>query len=137
VVAIRPGGDRHLDSTNPTSLTTNLDFKDTWHVAAGAQYRLSDPWRLDFGVAYDSGFQSSSNVSPLLATNSAWRFGVGAQHEASQTFSWGLSFEYLYGGTLDTNRRSKPVALGGRGDLVGSYNNIGYFFLAANLNWKF
>ncbi len=126
------------DSTNPTSLTTNLDFKDTWHVAAGAQYRISEPWLLNFGVAYDSGYQSSSNVSPLLPSNAAWRFGVGGEHRVSKTLFWGVAVEYLHGGTLDTNIRSTtPVALGGRGDLVGSYNTTGILFLAAYLNWTF
>ena len=41
------------DINNPTSLTTNLDFKDTWHAALGAQYRISEPWRLNLGIAYD------------------------------------------------------------------------------------
>jgi long-chain fatty acid transport protein len=36
------------DTANPKSLTTDLDFKDTWHFALGAQYRLSDPWQLNF-----------------------------------------------------------------------------------------
>ena len=119
------------NTTNPTSTTTDLDFKDTWHVAVGAQYRLSKPWLLNFGIAYDSGFQDGSSVSPLLPVNSAWRFGVGAQHQLSETFFWGVAAEYLYGGTLDTNLQSTlPVALGGRGNLVGSYNNLSTFFLA-------
>jgi len=126
------------DSTNPTSLTTNLDFKDTWHLAAGAQYRISEPWLLNFGIAYDSGYQSSSNVSPLLPSNAAWRFGVGGEHRVSKTFFWGVAVEYLYGGTLDTNITSTvPVALGGRGDLVGSYNTTGVLFTAVYLNWTF
>jgi len=126
------------NTTNPTSLTTNLNYKDTWHVAAGAQYRLSDPWLLNFGIAYDSDFQDSSNISPALPANSAWRFGVGAQNLVSKTFSWGISGEYAYGGNLDVNRQSTlPVALGGRGNLVGSFNNSGIFFIAANFNWKF
>jgi hypothetical protein len=29
------------------------------------------------------------------------------------------------------------VALGGRGDVVGSYNNVNFLFFAANFNWKF
>jgi hypothetical protein len=38
-----------------------------------------------------------------------------------QDFSWGIAAEYLYGGTLDvTEQSSAPVAVGGRGDLVGS-----------------
>ena len=126
-----------IDSSSSTSLTQNLDFKDTWHVAAGAQYRITEPWLLNFGIAYDSGFQDSSNVSPLLPANAAWRFGIGAQNDVSKTFSWGLAAEYAYGGTLDVNKQSTtPVALGGRGDLVGSYNNTGILFLGAYLNWK-
>ena len=80
-----------IDSSNPVGVTNNLDFKDTWHVAAGAQYQLDSPWRLDFGVAYDSEFQDSSNVSPMLPANSAWRFGFGAQKQESQTFYLGSS----------------------------------------------
>ncbi len=86
------------NTTNPTSTSTDLDFKDTWHVALGAQYRLSNPWLLNFGIAYDSEFQDGASVSPLLPVNSAWRFGVGAQHQPSETFFWGVVAEYLYGG---------------------------------------
>jgi long-chain fatty acid transport protein len=128
-----------IDNTaNPKSLTTNLNFKDTWHGALGAQYRLSDPWTLNFGIAYDSAFQDSSKVSPLLPVNSAWRFGVGGQQQLSKTTFWGIAAEYLYGGTLNTNLQSdRPVAAGGRGNLVGSYNNIGTLFVAAYYNWTF
>ncbi len=127
-----------VDSNDPLSLTTSIGFKDTWHGALGAQYRLSEPWLLNFGIAYDSAFQNNPVVSPVLAANSAWRFGVGAQNQVSKTFDWGVAAEYIYGGTLDVNTHSAaPVALGGRGDLVGSYNNAGIFFLAANFNWKF
>jgi long-chain fatty acid transport protein len=126
------------DTTNPRGITTELDFKDTWHFAAGAQYRISDPWLLNFGVAYDSGLQDGSDVSPLLPLNSAWRFGVGAQHQPSENFFWGFAVEYLYGGTLDTNLQSTaPVALGGRGNLIGSYDSIGTIFLGLYANWKF
>jgi long-chain fatty acid transport protein len=30
-----------VDSNNPISLTTNLDYDDTWHAALGAQYRMT------------------------------------------------------------------------------------------------
>lgn len=126
-----------IDSPDPTSLTKNLNFKDTWHVALGAQYQLDSPWRLNFGVAYDSEFQDNAKVSPMLPLNSAWRFGFGANKVESATFTWGLAAEYVYGGTLHVNQSSTPVALGGRGDLIGSYQNVGIVFLAANFNWKF
>jgi long-chain fatty acid transport protein len=127
-----------VDSNNPIGLTTSLGFKDTWHVAGGAQYRLSDTYLLNGGIAYDSGFQDSSSVTLALPVDAAWRFGIGGQKEESKTFSWGWSLEYLYGGTLHANATgSVPVALGGRGDVVGSYGDVNFLFLAANLNWKF
>jgi hypothetical protein len=70
------------------------------------QYSMAPPWLLNFGIAYDSEFQDSSNVSPLVPANTAWRFGMGTEHQASKTFKWGLAAEYLYGGTLDTNLQS-------------------------------
>lgn len=124
------------DANNPTSVTQNLEYKDTWHVAAGAQYRYSEPWLINFGIAYDSAFQSG-NVSPLLPANSAWRFGAGAQQQVDKNAFWGFAAEYAYGGTLDVNVRARPVALGGRGDVVGSFNQAGSIFLSAYYNWKF
>jgi long-chain fatty acid transport protein len=127
-----------IASPDPTSLTKNLNFKDTWHGALGAQYQLDSPWRLNFGVAYDSEFQDNAKVSPLLPANSAWRFGFGATRQESRSFSWGLAATYVYGGTLHVNEVSElPLALGGRGDLVGAYENAGIFFLSTNFNWKF
>jgi len=124
-------------TADPTTLKTDLNFKDTWHAACGAQYRLDGPWQLNMGIAYDSRFQDSSNVSPALPANSAWRFGIGVQKEYSRTFNWAVSAEYVYGGSLDVNRaNSAPVAAGGRGSLVGSYDNVGMYFLSVTFSWK-
>jgi len=124
------------DTRDPTSLTTDLDFKDTWHAALGAQYRLDPAMTINFGVAYDSNFQDSDDVSPILPTNQAWRFGAGMQSQPQKDFEWGLAAEYLYGGNQDVNQKGKPVPLGGRGDLVGSYDPS-IFFVSANFIWKY
>jgi len=125
------------DSTNPSGVATDLNFKDTYHAALGAQYQLDNPWQLNFGVAYDSAFQSG-NVSPLLAANAAWRFGFGAERPLGEKSVWGLATEYMYGGNLDVNTQSAvPVAAGGRGNLVGSYDNISTLFFSIYGNWQF
>lgn len=127
-----------VDTNNPIGLTTALDFDDTWHFALGTQYKLTDAWLLNAGVAYDSGFQDKNGVALVLPVNAAWRFGFGAQQRISERFNWGASFEYIYGGDLESNiTGSIPVAIGGRGDVVGSYNDVGFLFFAANLNWTF
>jgi long-chain fatty acid transport protein len=126
------------DALDPTGLTTAIPFEDTWHAAAGAQYRMSGPWKLNFGVAYDSGFQSGNRVTPLLPVNSAWRFGLGGEQQLSPTSKWGVAGEVIYGGTLDVEATSVlPPALGGRGNLVGEYKNTASLVLSVYGNWMF
>jgi long-chain fatty acid transport protein len=126
-----------IDSNNPVALTTPLDFKDTWHLSGGAQYRWSDSWLLNAGIAYDSGFQSNASISLALPANAAWRFAIGGQKEESSAFGWGWSLSYATQGTLRSNASgSVPVALGGRGDVVGSFEDVRIVFLAVNFNWR-
>ncbi len=125
-----------IDSNHPRDITTDLSFNDTWHLALGAQVKVAAPWILNLGLAYDSAFQDNGNISPMLPANSAWRFGVGVQNQASPDFEWGLAAEYIYGGELDVNKSGEPPALGGRGNLVGSYD-ANMYFLSANFIWKF
>jgi hypothetical protein len=126
-----------IDNTqNPVSLTNPLSFDDTWHVAMGAQYRPNDQWKVNVGLAYDSGFQDGNDVSPLFPVNSAWRFGVGGEREASESFKWGFTTELLYGGNIDVDKRSTlPPVLGGRGNLVGSYDQTLSVVLTVYGNW--
>jgi long-chain fatty acid transport protein len=127
-----------IDSNDPRSVTSALNFKDTWHVAVGGQYRPSSTWLVNFGAAYDSEFQDSGNVSPLVPSNSQWRFGLGAQSQSTKTFNWGVAAEYVYLGNTSVDRRSAlPVALGGRGDLIGTFDHSSMTFISANFNWKF
>jgi len=124
------------NSNNPTSLTSPLSFDDTWHLALGAQYRPSAEWKTNFGVAYDSGFQDGDDVSPLFPVNAAWRFGAGAERQVRESFKWGFTGEVIYGGTIGVDKRSQlPPLLGGRGDLVGSYDSTLAVVLTVYGNW--
>lgn len=125
-----------IDSNDPKSISANLDLKDTWHAALGAQYRVSQPWLLNFGVAYDSAFQHSNNINPYLPANAAWRFGIGVQNQARKDFEWGVAAAYVYGGSLDVSLNGIRPEVGGRGDLAGSYSPR-ILYLSANGIWKF
>ena len=80
-----------------------LDFNDTWHLSGGAQYKWSDTWLLNAGIAYDSGFQSNGSISLALPANAVWRFVIGGQKEESSAFNWGWSLSYTTQGTLRSN----------------------------------
>ncbi|TLD45688.1 MAG: 47 kDa outer membrane protein [Accumulibacter sp.] len=127
-----------IDANNPISLTADRNYKDTWHLAGGAQYRVSERVMLMGGIAYDSEFQDSNDIPPAIPANDAWRFGLGAQVVESRNFNWGVSLEYLYAGSLKTSLTGQPVVAGGRGNLAGSYDQpAGILFLAASVSYKF
>jgi len=126
------------DTQNPRGLTTNLNFKDTWHGALGAQYRVSEPWLVTGGVAYDSSMTDEANRSPSLPIGWSWRFALGGQYELSKTTQLGFAYEYLYGGNQGITKTGQiPLALGGRGDVIGSYPNLSLQFFSANVTWKY
>ena len=102
----------------------------------GAQYRTNSQWKVNVGLAYDSGFQDGNDVSPLFPVNSAWRLGAGGEKQASESFKWGFTTALLYGGNMDVDKRSTlPPVLGGRGNLVGSYDQSLAVVLTVYGNW--
>lgn len=44
----------------------------------------------------------------------------------------------IHGGTGTVNQQALlPVVAGGRGNVVGSFDDIGILYMSANFNWKF
>ena len=119
------------------SLTTNSKFNDTWHGALGAQYRLSEPWLVSAGVAYDSSMMGEANPSPSLPVSWTWRYALGTQYALSTTTQFGLAYEYAYSGNLNVIKTDLLPGVGGRGNLSGSYANVSIQFISANVTWKF
>jgi len=116
----------------PTSLTAHIDYQNTWHVGAGAQVQLSEPWQLNFGIAYDSSMTSDESRSLSLSLASQLRLGVGAQVVLDKRWNLGMASELLWGGS--------PVVEVDRGALAGhvsgSYASTWILFLAFHFTWK-
>ena len=120
-------------SSNVTSLTVDRNYKDTWHVALGGQYRLSEPWLLTAGVSYDSSLMDDEDRTPDLPLGEAWRFGLGARYDWSQDMALGLAYEFLWGGDLDMDVDRGVLA----GNVSGTYENTSMHFINFYLQWKF
>ena len=112
--------------------TTDLKFKDTWHGALGAQYRVSDPWLLSAGVAYDSSMMDDSQRNPLFPLGDAWRFGLGGQYFWTPKVTVSGAYELAWGGNLPMTV-SRTVA----GTVSGEYKNTAIHVLDLTLNYKF
>jgi len=104
-------------------------MKDTWHTALGVQYRPTELWRLNAGVAFDSTpYRSQSDVALTLPTGDEWRFGTGAQYQITAASNIGVALEYLH---MQSSQVQTPVLL------KGHYDNPYLWFASVNYNYQF
>jgi long-chain fatty acid transport protein len=125
--------DVQINSVNPSSLTVNNSYNDTWHAALGAQYRPSPVWTFTGGLAYDSSAVDNDKRTVTLPMGEAWRFALGAQYAFNPTLLLGASYELIWTGNMSVNQSRGPLA----GTVSGDYNNTNISVLALNLTWKY
>jgi long-chain fatty acid transport protein len=59
------------------------DWKDTYHYAAGFQYKLNDGWDITAGIAYDTNVVSANERVPELPIDEQIRYNAGARYHMS------------------------------------------------------
>ena len=104
-------------------------LKDSWHTALGVQYRPTDQWRLNAGVAFDSSiYKSQSDVALTLPTGDEWRFATGAQYQITPESNIGFAVSYLH---MQSSQVQSPALY------KGSYNNPYLWFASVNYSYQF
>ena len=104
-------------------------LKDSWHTALGVQYRPTEQWRLNAGVAFDSTiYESQSDVALTLPTGDEWRFATGAQYQVTPQSNIGFAVSYLH---MQSSHVQSPALLKGR------YDNPYLWFASVNYSYQF
>ena len=94
---------------------SRLELQDTWHLAFGGQYSLTQDSKLNGGIAYDSSFYKSQNETAfLMPGGEAYRFGTGLQHSLNDQSDINLALEYV----MVDGQHSDAGLLSGRYDKV-------------------
>jgi long-chain fatty acid transport protein len=123
-----------IDSNNPKSVTANLRYQDTFHVALGGQYHPSLPWTLSAGFAFDNSMVSAPSRSTAAPIGNQWRWGAGAQYSLSESLIVGFSYELLWGGDLGLYQTTKGGPA--RGTVAGQFPSVNINFFSVSLIWK-
>ena len=104
-------------------------LKDSWHTALGVQYRPTEQWRLNAGVAFDSSiYETQSDVALTLPTGDEWRFATGAQYQVTPQSNIGFAVSYLH---MQSSHVQSPAIY------KGSYNNPYLWFASVNYSYQF
>lgn len=121
-------------TANARATTIQLNYQDTWHGAVGAQYKLSPSWRFSGGVAYDTSAVESQDRSVVLPMGQTWRFGVGAEYQATEKLNIGAGYTFAWNGNLSVDQGSDTSL---RGRVAGSYNDSWFSFFSLSATYKF
>jgi long-chain fatty acid transport protein len=79
----------------PVSVTP-LNFKNSWRVGAGLEYRVNPQWLLRGGAAYDRAPVQDAYRNPRLPDNDRTWLAVGARFEPSAGWSIDAGYAYLW-----------------------------------------
>ncbi len=92
----------HLSTQVPaaglTDTTTVFDWKDSWQVKVGADYRLSDAWSLRGGYAYIESQIPDATLSPAAPEADQHNVSAGLGY---RTGNWTIDSFYMIGIGLD------------------------------------
>ncbi len=69
-------------------------MKDTYKIAAGANYQLAPKWLVQTGFSYDTSALSNDDRTTVLPIDRQIRAAAGAQYDWSESFALGLSFVF-------------------------------------------
>jgi long-chain fatty acid transport protein len=120
-----------VSTANPTSLTFNRKYQDTWHVGVGTQYRLNPEWVVSTGFGYDSSMVKDKHRTLDLPVGETYKFGLGAMWQTSRTLNLGFSYELAWAGDLPVDQNRGALA----GRVAGDFKNTALHFFALTATW--
>lgn len=103
---------------------TQENWRNTWRVALGANYRYSDALKLRMGTAYDQSPVDQDNYrTPRLPDDNRWWLSFGAQYRLSKTGVIDLGYSHLFvrDSTISNNGQGADTA--SKGLIDGTYAN--------------
>jgi long-chain fatty acid transport protein len=125
--------DISINTKNPVSLSKNLHFQDTFHIAAGSQYQLTPQWRLSCGFAFDNSAVGTPMRTVSLPVGDQYRFGTGVQYAWNKKITLGFAEEFMYMGEMPVYQNGGPVL----GTVAGQFTNTFVNFFTLNMIYKF
>jgi len=118
-------GDILISVDTGGGIPLQTDWKDTYHYAAGFQYKLDDQWDLTAGMAYDTNPVSARKRVAQLPVDAQIRYNAGARYHLSDSLTMGGYLNYT-----DLGRAKIE------GDFwTGDYSSNEFFQFAVYVNW--
>lgn len=125
-----------LDSNTPRSATLKSNYRDTWHMSVGAQYKIDPKWMWSVGVGYDSSPVSDEDRTLTVPMGETWRFGTGLTYAIDKQVDINVSYELVWLGDMYI-AQEKPLPLNAPKRTSGKFEDAWIQALSASATWHF
>ncbi|MCX7275103.1 MAG: OmpP1/FadL family transporter [Burkholderiales bacterium] len=120
--------------------STNLSFRNSWRLGLGVEYRVSEPWLLRAGMAFDKTPVRDAYRTPRLPDADKTWFSLGMRYTPTGGAPWWIDVGYSYilvkDGASSLPTPGAMAAEAARGVLSGTYKGS-VNILAAQAGWRF
>ncbi len=119
LIAGTPSG---LGAAGATLSNFNLQFKDSYRIGAGVNYRLNDVVMLKGGIAYDkSPVDDAFRLTFLPDSDRIW-LAFGAKWSVAKQTTVDVGYAHLFVKSSTINQQ-QGLGVGGGGNVIGTYKN--------------
>lgn len=123
-----------VSTVPPTSLSTQLPYKDTWRGALGVKRHFGEKWLASAGVSYDTEIVTDEDRSVVLPAGAVWRYAIGAQRSFNAKFDLGLGYTLMYCGDLPVDQGSASSMTG---RVAGAFESTMFHVFSLQAHWKY
>jgi len=99
------------------------NFKDTWTFGLGTHIKTSEKWLFMFGGSYVTSAVDDADRTPDLPVDEQVRLATGFEYAASDRWTLGANYTYLWLGNNDINQSIPTV-----GTIDGDYDTSAHIF---------
>ncbi len=117
----------------PSNITVPENFKDTWRLAAGAKYKVSDKVKLRAGIGFDQTPVNNIDRNLRLPDSDRIAIAIGGHYQATKTIGLDVGWTHLF---LKNTSVNNTTVSGANNILVVAGVKARADLLGAQLTWQ-
>ncbi len=117
--------------------TFAFEFKDTYRIGIGANYKMQDNFTLKLGVAYDKSPVSDAFRTATLPDNDRTWLAIGGKYQATKQLTLDFGYAHIFVKDASINANRGVVAAPFQGNVVGNYSDPNVNIVSVQATYSF
>lgn len=127
---------------NFSNISVPLNWRNSWFIGVGGDYRVNEQWVLKAGLGYDMTPTHKKYREIRVPDQDRYHIGCGARYEFNETLSFDIAYQYVYLPPVKIkNSPFLPINVLEQNGIPGNIYTSGHAqghatFIGGELTWK-